>query len=38
MRQSGQPDKRQTIQPDDFRHLAADFQVTLPERFLFEKP
>lgn len=38
MRQNGQPDKRQTIQPDDFRHLAEDFQVTLPERFLFEKP
>lgn len=37
MRQSGQPEKRQTIQPDDFRHLAEDFHVTLPERFLFEK-
>lgn len=30
-------DKRQTIQPDEFRHLAADFKVTLPERFLYEK-
>ncbi|MCR4619011.1 MAG: rhamnulose-1-phosphate aldolase [Lachnospiraceae bacterium] len=29
--------KRQTIQPDDFRNLARDFKVTLPERFLFEK-
>jgi rhamnulose-1-phosphate aldolase len=29
--------KRQTITPDDFRHLAKDFNVTLPERFLFEK-
>ena len=29
--------KRQTIQPDDFRHLAVDFKVTLPEKFLFEK-
>ena len=29
--------KRQTIQPDDFRHLAKDFNVTLPEEFLFEK-
>jgi len=32
-----QPDKRQTIQPDDFRHLAKDFNVTLPEKFLYEK-
>ncbi len=31
------PVKRQTIQPDDFRRLAADFQVTLPEKFLYEK-
>ena len=30
-------EKRQTIQPDDFRNLARDFKVTLPERFLFEK-
>ena len=29
--------KRQTIQPDDFRRLAHDFNVTLPERFLYEK-
>lgn len=38
MRQSGQPAKRQTIRPDDFRQLAAGFHVTLPERFLFDKP
>ena len=31
------PYKRQTIQPDDFRHLAKDFNVTLPEKFLYEK-
>ena len=31
------PTKRQTIQPDDFRSLAVDFKVTLPERFLYEK-
>ncbi|XME02725.1 rhamnulose-1-phosphate aldolase [Lachnospiraceae bacterium C1.1] len=29
--------KRQTITPDEFRHLAKDFGVTLPEKFLFEK-
>ena len=29
--------KRQTITPTDFRNLAKDFNVTLPERFLFEK-
>ena len=29
--------KRQTITPDDFRHLAKDFNVTLPEEFLYEK-
>ncbi len=29
--------KRQTIQPDEFRHLAKDFNVELPEKFLFEK-
>ena len=34
---SMQPYKRQTIQPDDFRHLAKDFNVTLPEQFLYEK-
>ncbi|MCD8119604.1 MAG: rhamnulose-1-phosphate aldolase [Lachnospiraceae bacterium] len=26
--------KRQTIQPDEFRDLAKDFKVTLPEKFL----
>ena len=26
--------KRQTITPDNFRDLARDFHVTLPERFL----
>lgn len=31
------PDKLQTIQPEEFRALAKDFQVTLPERFLYEK-
>jgi rhamnulose-1-phosphate aldolase len=30
-------EKRQTIQPDDFRHLAKDFGVSLPEKFLYEK-
>ena len=30
-------EKRQTIQPDEFRHLAKDFGVNLPEKFLFEK-
>lgn len=34
---SMQPNKRQTITPDDFRHLAKDFNVTLPEEFLYEK-
>lgn len=29
--------KLQTIQPDQFRQLAKDFNVKLPERFLFEK-
>ncbi len=29
--------KRQTITPNDFRDLARDFNVELPERFLFEK-
>lgn len=29
--------KRQTIQPEDFRMLAKDFHVALPERFLYEK-
>lgn len=31
------PDKLQTITPDNFRNLAADFNVTLPERFLYDK-
>ena len=31
------PQKRQTITPDEFRRLAKDFGVTLPEKFLFEK-
>lgn len=34
---SMQSQKRQTITPDMFRALARDFQVTLPEKFLFEK-
>ncbi len=29
--------KRQTITPQNFRDLAKDFQVTLPEKFLYEK-
>ena len=29
--------KRQTITPDDFRRLAKDFNVALPEQFLYEK-
>lgn len=29
--------KRQTIEPDQFRKLATDFNVTLPEEFLYEK-
>ncbi|MCR5213575.1 MAG: rhamnulose-1-phosphate aldolase [Eubacterium sp.] len=29
--------KRQTIMPDDFRRLAKDFNVELPERFLYDK-
>lgn len=31
------PDKLQTITPDNFRDLARDFNVTLPEEFLYEK-
>ena len=31
---SMRPSKLQTIMPDDFRKLAKDFNVTLPERFL----
>ena len=34
---SMQPYKRQTIQPDEFRDLAKDFHVSLPEKFLYEK-
>ena len=34
---SMQKDKLQTITPEDFRHLASDFHVILPEKFLFEK-
>ena len=33
---SMQPNKRQTITPDNFRDLAKDFNVTLPEEFLYE--
>ena len=31
------PQKLQTIVPNDFRSLAKDFNVTLPETFLYEK-
>lgn len=34
---SMQPYKRQTILPGEFRSLAKDFNVTLPEKFLYEK-
>ncbi len=34
---SMQPYKLQTIQPDEFRALAKDFKVTLPEKFLYAK-
>lgn len=34
---SMRPDKLQTIQPEEFRALAKEFQVTLPEKFLYEK-
>lgn len=34
---SMQPQKRQTITPEDLRNLAKDFNVTLPERFLYVK-
>ena len=34
---SMQKEKSQTIRPDDFRKLAEDFHVELPEEFLFEK-
>ena len=36
-RQSMRSDKLQTITPDNFRHLAKDFNVTLSEEFLYEK-
>lgn len=32
-----QSEKSQTITPQNFRDLASDFKVTLPERFLYEK-
>lgn len=31
------PNKLQTIKPFEFRELAEDFHVTLPEQFLYEK-
>ena len=31
------PNKLQTITPQNFRDLAKDFKVTLPEEFLYEK-
>ena len=31
------PDKLQTITPQNFRDLAVDFHVELPEKFLYEK-
>lgn len=31
------PTKRQTISPQNFRDLAKDFHVELPEKFLYEK-
>lgn len=34
---SMQPNKLQTIQPEEFRQLAKDFNVTLPEKFLYNK-
>ena len=34
---SMQPNKRQTITPQNFRDLTVDFKVTLPEEFLYEK-
>ena len=34
---SMRPDKLQTITAQNFRDLAKDFHVTLPEKFLFEK-
>lgn len=34
---SMRPDKLQTITPQNFRDLAVDFAVELPEKFLYEK-
>ena len=34
---SMRPDKRQTISRQNFRDLAKDFKVTLPEKFLYGK-
>ncbi len=34
---SMRPNKLQTITPDNFRDLAREFQVSLPERFLYEE-
>ena len=34
---SMRPDKLQTIKPQEFRDLAKDFNVELPEKFLYEK-
>ncbi len=34
---SMRPDKLQTISPQNFRDLAKDFKVTLPDKFLYEK-
>lgn len=34
---SMRPDKQQTILPQNFRDLAVDFKVELPEKFLYEK-
>ena len=34
---SMRPDKLQTITVQDFRDLAKEFNVTLPEKFLYEK-
>ena len=34
---SMRPTKLQTIEPQNFRDLAKDFHVTLPEKFLQEK-
>ena len=31
------PDKLQTITSQNFRDLAVDFKVELPEKFLYEK-